>query len=178
MDDLQRQQIVRKALGLWKNEQPLQAGGIIFECIPVDMRYLWAFDILKFAYSLYPQNIEIDKVLEFAEHPEKWKEGREKLLEAHRIVDNVNHSDELILQVATQAGKIIYTSQQFPAPFDHVAGWKIVEYLKEIVRDKKDELLEEKAWEILTNPKYLLLDAPVMCHPNCPSCLNNDLIKK
>ena len=111
MGDLQRQQIIQEAFGLWENEQPLLASGIIFECIPVDMRNLWAFDILKFAYSLYPQNIEIDKVLEFAEHPEKWSEGRENLLAAHRIVDNFNRSEELILQVAIQTGKIVGSGQ-------------------------------------------------------------------
>ena len=176
MDDVFKQQIIQKARRYWDNEQPFQAGGVIFECIPVEKRHVWAYEILKFAYSLYPQSRIIDAVLEFAQHPEKWSEGKNNLREAHRIVDDANrYYDDPILGLATQAGKIVYTAQQFPAPFDHSAGWKIAEYLKEIIRQKNSSELEEIAWARLADPDFIVLNKPVMCHPACPTCLENGL---
>ena len=75
-------------------------------------------------------------------------------------------------------GKIVYTAQQFPAPFDHSAGWEIAKYLKEIVLQRNEVECTLKAWSILANPSFIILDKPIMCHPNCPTCLMNGLNKK
>ena len=175
MNDLQKQQVIQKALEFWENGQSFQAGGTIFECVPLDKRHLWAFSILNFAYPLYPPDIDIEAVLEFAEHPEKWNQ---RVYEAHKIVDKVNHISNPILGLATQVGKIVYTAQQFPAPFDHSAGWEIAKYLKEIVLQRNEVEFTSKAWSVLANPSFIILDEPIMCHPNCPTCLMNGLNKK
>lgn len=175
MDDSQKQQVVQKALEFWENGQPFQAGGAIFECIPLDKRHLWAFSILNFSYSIYPKNTDIEAVLEFAEHPEKWNQH---VHEAHKIVDKVNHIGDPIFGLATQVGKIVYTAQQFPAPFDHSAGWEIAVCLKQIVSQKNEVEFTSKAWSVLANPSFIILDKPIMCHPGCPTCLMNSLTKK
>ena len=120
----------------------------------------------------------IEAVLEFARHPEHWGEGKEGHYdEAHRIVVEVNrqYDNPLIFQLATQVGKIVYTAQQYPAPFDHSAGWKIAETLKRIVQKIDTGKFAGRAWAALANEEFIVLEKPVMCHPACPMCTMNGL---
>jgi hypothetical protein len=179
MEKALRQQIIEKVSTYWNSNQARQAGGTIFETIPVNHRHLWAYEILKLAYSHFPKDHRVDAVLEFAEHPEKWGEGRDSRhsREAHRIVDEVNdrYDDPIIFRLATQVGKIVYTAQQYHAPFDHSAGWEIAEILKQIVQQLNDREFEVQAWSTLANESFIELEKPVMCHPACPTCEMNGL---
>src|SRR5512145_1306334 len=117
------------------------AGDLIFETIPVNRRHVWGYEMLKLAYSHVPKDHRVDAVLAFAAHPEKWCTGREspRSHEAHRIADEVNdYDDSIIFRLATQVGKIVYTAQPYPAPFDHRAGWELVAMLKHIVQQVHD----------------------------------------
>jgi hypothetical protein len=179
MEKALKQQVITKASADWNRGQARQAGVIIFETIPVNRRHVWAYEILKLAYSHFPKDPRVDAVLEFAEHPEKWGEGRDSRhsREAHRIVDEVNqrYDDPIIFHLATQVGKIVYTAQQYPAPFDHSAGWEIAEILKQIVQQLNDREFEVQAWSTLANGRFIELEEPVMCHPTCPTCTMNGL---
>ena len=174
-----RQQIIEKALAYWNSNEARLAGVTIFETIPVNRRHTWAYEILKLAYMQFPKDPRIDTVLEFAQHPEKWGEGKDSQRppEAHRIVDEVNrHYDyPIIFRLATQIGKIVYTAQQYPAPFDHSARWEIAEILKQIVQQLGDHQFEVLAWSTLANESFIELEKPVMCHPACPTCTMNGL---
>ena len=173
MNNAFKKQIIQKAREYWDNNQPLQAGRAIFECIPINRRHLWAYEILNIAYSYFPKGPKIEAVLEFAKFPEKWGEGKNgRSRDAHRIVDEVNHrqDDPIIFHLATQVGKIVYTAQQYPAPFDHSAGFRIAEILKQIVQQVSDREFEAKAWSTLANEDFIVLEEPVMCHPDCPTC--------
>ncbi len=171
MNKSQRQQITQKARHYWDTEQPFQTGGVIFESIPVDLRHQWAAKILEVAYAHFPPDARIEAVLDFAKFPEKWGKGVEsRHSEAHRIVSNVNWQEHPLLSLATQVGKIVYTAQQYPAPFDHGAGWKIAEDLKQIVQQLSDPEFTVQAWMALANEEFILLEENVMCHPACPTC--------
>jgi hypothetical protein len=174
-----KQRIIERAFAYWNRNEAQQTGAIIFETIPVNRRHVWAYEILKLVYSHFPNDPRIDAVLEFAEHPEKWGEGTNSPLsrEAHRIVDEVNqrYDDPIIFRLATQVGKIVYTAQQYPAPFDHSAGWEIAEILKQVVHQVNDREFEAQARSILANESFIELEEPVMCHPACPTCTVNGL---
>lgn len=172
--DKLRNQVIEKARAFWDSDQPLQAGAEIFEHIPIDQRHVWAYGILKLACSYFPKDAAIEAVLEFAEHPEKWGYGKDgRAHEAHRIVDAVNHrnADLIIFQLAVQVGKVVYTAQQYPAPFDHGAGWEIAAVLKQIVRSRNDSEFEKLAWATLANRDFISLEKLVACHPGCPVCM-------
>jgi|GEM_PF-6028724 len=179
MEKALKQQIIERAFAYWNRNEARQTGVILYETIPVNRRHVWAYEILKLAYSHFPKDPRIDAVLEFAELPEKWGEGRDSRLsrEAHRIVDKVNHDYDypIIFHLATQVGKIVYTAQQYPAPFDHSAGWEVAELLKQIVQQINDREFEVQAWSTLANERFIELEEPVMCHPACPTCTANGL---
>ena len=179
MEKALRQQIIEKASAYWNSDEARQAGVTIFETIPINRRHTWAYEILKLAYSHFPKDHRLDAVLEFAERPEKWGAGRDSRHspDAHRIVDEVNYRYDypIIFRLATQVGKIVYTAQQYPAPFDHSAGWEIAEILKQIVQQLNDREFEIQAWSTLVNESFMELEEPVMCHPACPTCTMNGL---
>ena len=179
MEKALKQQIIEKASAYWNSNEARQTGVIIFETILVNRRHVWAYEILKLAYSHFPKDQRVEAVLEFAEHPQKWGKGRDSRhsREAHRIVDEVNHRYDypIIFRLATQVGKIVYTAQQYPAPFDHSAGWEIAEILKQIVQQLNDREFEIQAWSTLANESFIELEEPVMCHPACPTCMMNGL---
>ena len=176
MDTSFKQQILQRARDFWDDGQPYQTGKVIFECIPVDRRHVWAYDILNLAYPYFARDPRVDALLEFARDPLNWGVGQGgRDLEAHRIVCDVNTHQNLIFCLAAQAGKIVYTAQQYPAPFDHAAGWKIAVALWQIDRKLCDHEFDAQAWSILANQALILLEQPMMCHPACPSCTANGL---
>ena len=179
MEKALRQQIIERAFAYWNSNEARQAGVIIFETIPVNRRPVWAYEILKLAYLQFSKDHRIDAVLEFAAHPERWGEGRDSRQspDAHRIVDEVNYRYDypIIFRLATQVGKIVYTAQQYPAPFDHSAGWEIAEILKQITQQLNNRGFEVEAWSTLANEGFIELEEPVMCHPACPTCTLNGL---
>jgi hypothetical protein len=178
MGNSSRHLIIEKARACWDKDQAFLAGGVIFESIPVNRRHIWAYKILELAYSQYPKEAKIETVLEFAKYPEKWGYGKvSRYRQAHMLVDQVNssYSDPIIFQLAAQVGKIVYTSQQYPAPFDHGAGWEIATILKHIVREIKDNEFEKLAWSVFADADFIVLEEPVMCHPGCPTCIANGL---
>jgi len=178
MDGIRRQQRVQEARDYWDDEQPFQAGRVLFESIPVETRHLWAYNILHLAYPYFPRDCKIEAVLEFAKDPMRWGSTPDGNYEAARsLVDAVNgcQLDPLILRLAAQAGKIAYTAQQFPSPFDHFSGWKIATVLWQIVHQARDYEFTTQAWSTLANAEFILLEEPVMCHPDCPTCGANGL---
>jgi hypothetical protein len=177
MDIKRKQKIISDARTFWDNEHLLEAGKLIFESIPVELRHVWAASILEFAYAHFPAVPEIDAILEYARNPDKWSVGKEsKYLAARQLVNAVNLHDNSLFELATQVGKVVYTAQQYPTPFDHSAGWQIAVALKRLAEQIIDPGLEERAWSILCNQSLLELETPVMCHPGCPLCWQNGLV--
>ncbi len=176
MDDLQKREIIERAKAYWDNNSPLKTGLIIFERIPLEFRPVWAADILAFVYPHLTPMPEVTAALEFASQPDQWPLSRSS--EAHRIFVNISWQqgefadfysvEAQILELAKHMAGITYTARQYPAPFDHHRGWSIVEQLHNIT--KQIPLDEVKAWEIVANERYILLDAPISCNPGCPIC--------
>ncbi len=178
MNELQKDQRVERARRYWRSGRPLEAGQTIFESVPVSLRHQWAYNILQLAYARFPHDADVEAVLAFAQSPNRWGFGRNSSHhEAHWIVTNVNdHGPELIRCLAAQVGKIVYTAQQYPAPFDHSAGWSLAVVLKQLITEIGDKEFEALSWNTLTNKQFILLENPVFCHPGCPVCLVNGLL--
>ena len=179
MNNLQKQQLSQEAQKLWQTNQAYEASKLIFEHIPREDRATWAGNILKAAYPHFPLAPDIEAVIQFTENANNWSQERQK--EAMQIVDTVNRFSkrppipfpQLIYNLAAMVGKITYNAQHFPAPYDHNAGWKIGEILKQIAQGIDSQKFEENAWKQLCNEQFLELDQPIICHPACPICYYN-----
>lgn len=180
MDSSLRSTIIAEARVYWDRGYPIKTGMLIFERIPLEFRAAWSADILEFAYRPFEPISEIDAVLEFARNPEQWPVTKAR--QAHDLFGAVRRRslelpektefDYLVSTLAEHTTGITYTSRQYPAPFDHNRGWRIVEIFKNLIA--LISLDEFDAWQILVNENYLLLDFPIICHPGCPVCFHPD----
>jgi len=178
MDAALKQQIVQEAREYWDGGQPYQAGRTLFEHIPLESRHTWAYQLLMLARPYFPRDPQVEAILEFTRCPQSWGQGRpDPCDQARRIIHDVDarRSHSPIFALAAQAGKLSYTAQRYPQPFDHDAGWKLAVPAWHIARKSCDNELAGQLWSALANQGLLLLDLPIMCHPACPTCAANGL---
>jgi len=178
MDAAQRSQIIAEANAFWLQNQPIKAGMLIFERIPLHLRPKWATTILELAYTYIESVPAIDKVFNFVREPEAWslENGRQ----AHQVFDDVrlfsiarNFPSDLVESVcvlAENVAGITYTSRQFSAPFDHDRGWRIAQNIKTINEYLPNTPFLNNTWQAYCDPQYILLDTPLTCNRGCPVC--------
>lgn len=171
MDDLQKQKVISEAAHFWNSGKPYSAGMLIFERIPLIFRPFWAANQLEFVRPYSRHLPEIDIALKFAREPDVWP--IERCDEAHRIfykirrVSLVDQHDP-ILTLAEHVTGITYTARQYPAPFDHDRGWRIVDQLYNVA--KRYQLDMAMTLNIVAQERYITLDAPIKCHSGCGWC--------
>ena len=162
----------------WVDDQPVEAGRIIFETIPVADRHRWASQILELVLPYFAHSQMVLDVRAFAREPDKWGRGRDsQWQEALQMVRTVGQDTlSAVQQLAYLVGKVVYTAQGYPAPFDHAAGWEIAAALKKVIEMVGEESFAAAAWDTLCDKTFITLETPVMCHPACPLCNQNSLI--
>jgi hypothetical protein len=177
METTAKTQLIEQAQAHWHDGDPIEAGRLIYEAIPLDRRQEWATVILETAAGFMSPMSEIDRVLDFGRHPEKWPLTRAR--EAHDVFNLPRHLHlqspppllDAYLTLAENVVKVIYTTRQYPAPFDHSAGWKVAPNLKTMTELQDDAAFTQVVWAALCDPPLLVLDHFVRCHPSCPVCL-------
>jgi hypothetical protein len=179
MNEDTRKRLIVQARAYWDDGDPVEAGVLIYEAIPLERRQEWATAILETAARFMPPMPQIDGVLDFGRHPEKWPLHRARA--AHNVfglprnlrIDNPKPAPllDMYLTLAENVVKVIYTTRQYPAPFDHSAGWKIASNLRTMADMLDNTTFTQAAWAALCDPPLLVLDYFVRCHPACPVCL-------
>lgn len=165
-------QTLHQARQHWDDDQPVEAGRIIFETISVADRHRWASRILELVLPYFAHSPNVLNVQDFAREPDKWGRGRDsQWQEALQMVRTVGQDIvSPVQQLAYLVGKVVYTAQGYPAPFDHAAGWEIAAALKKVIEDVGDESFAAAVWDTLCDKTLITLETPVMCHPACPVC--------
>jgi hypothetical protein len=187
IDPSLKQKIIHSTKHLWNEGNLLEAGMVLFERIPLSFRPLWGADILTFACQRISNVVQIQDVIEFARTPEEWADNTDsidKRKKAHNFFDSVrlltleeeqkDTNNKLygnLLLLAENVAKVTFNAYGYEAPFDHNAGWWIVANLKRITDLVKDADFSAAAWKVLTNERYIELETPIRCNPQCSTCL-------
>jgi hypothetical protein len=176
MNDEKKNQIIAEARVYWDKGLPFHTGITLFERIPLRYRGRWAAQMLEAAYLHIPPIPEVTAAIEFARTPTMLSEDQGYM--AHSVfsalrnlrleTSDLDSLSEQIVVLAEHTTGITYTARQYPAPYDHNRGWRIVEEFYVLV--KQIPMHEIHSWSIVANPRYILLDAPVPCNPGCPIC--------
>jgi len=156
---------VKEAADLWANGKPLEAGRLIYESLPLELRPGWASRILRLVLDRSKiQSSEIDDLLIVADNKPMWKDG-------HKVFDRLRNAtlelDDLrrirapsveeslqnyVLSLAELVAKVVYNATTPPDEFDEESGWRIAAYLRWLVdRQWPDEAFERQAWEVLSS---------------------------
>ena len=72
-----KQRWIDQAQEHWDAERPLETGRLLCRHIPLELRPVWAAEILAIAYSHIPTIPEIETILEIAHDRSRWPEARE-----------------------------------------------------------------------------------------------------
>ena len=137
-------ELSRRAYQLWNDNNAIEAGKIIYESISQNKRPFWASTILSFCIEKTRTRAEFVNVINTAKNPNKWKDAHEIFQSVRKLTlrdEEDGCPDDVFsgeLHLAENTAKVTYNAGNFPAPFDHNAGWWIIKNLKFIV-DKVDE---------------------------------------
>jgi len=159
-------EISRKAHELWNLDETWSLGRLLDTHIPTEKRGEWMSGILDVITPLIEKDESIDELLDFARNPNKFGKGLSgNGKAAHKVVDKVNRfpytPEEFPITVfllATHAGKVIYNTQDFGAPFDYDASSTAFEMAKILTRKFQDEQFEKKLWAALCPINLLVVE--------------------
>ena len=155
----------RRAAEFWANGKPLDAGRIIYENIPGELRPRWAARILKLVLDKSGLRSSLfDQVLKTVETKEMWGEGHHifesfrqstlKLDDLRRHRDLSNDEDLLasILALGELVCKVIYNATTPHDEFDEDSGWWIAACLRAFVDNEwNEERFSRDAWVALSS---------------------------
>ena len=145
----------------WRGGHPLEAGKLIYENLPADIRPKWASRILKLVLLRSGiRSSPIEQVLDIADHTAKWGNAnrafftvRKSTLKLDSIRDRgLTKKQELLgwgLALAELVAKVTYNATNPPDEFDEDSGWWIAPCLKGFLDLLNDDDFSNAAWSAL-----------------------------
>ncbi len=156
--------ILQQAEEYWRRGQALEAGRIVFENLPDDVRPRWASRILRLILSR--SGIRLSKAKHtcyIAENPSEWSKAHktfDALRDATLRMDRKGRWKRLSRQEKLKAGilglaelvaKVTYNATNPQDEFDEDSGWWIVASLKGFVDLWDDDDFTKAAWDAFLN---------------------------
>jgi hypothetical protein len=151
--------IVTKARSHWNDGQALEAGKLIFESLPSEIRTQWADNILRAVVERTGIKSDvIERVSSIAACPDDWGKAhdafsavRDKVLKLEGPAA-LNPQQDLLLRhllLAELVAKVTYNATNPPDEFDEDSGWWIALCLKDILDLVDDKAFSEAMWSVL-----------------------------
>ncbi len=153
--------IRERAAQYWSSGQPLEAGRLIFENLPTEVRPKWAASILRLVTNRSGASSEaFEQVLYDAEHQSMWADGhrafdtlRQSTLRLEGRRGRLDDGEQLqisVLSLAELVAKVTYNAANPADPFDEDSGWWIAKILRDLVDHRwTDEAFSKEAWSAL-----------------------------
>ena len=154
---------VKQAAEYWIKGQPLEAGRLIFENLPNELRPKWAARILRLVLERSGvERSHFGRILDTADHPTQWANGhrcfdilRNSTLELLELQKKQGLTKEQVLlyaliSLAELVAKVTYNAADPPDEFDEDSGWWIAACLRGFVDNIwPDERFAAAAWSAL-----------------------------
>jgi hypothetical protein len=157
---------LKQAEELWNNNQAYEAGRIIFEGLPKEVRPAWAVGILRLVLERTGEKYkQIDRMLRIADRREEWSKAYEAFdslrdltlkLDRRRLREpgeerKVANTEEAVVALAELVAKVTYNATDPDDEFDEDSGWWIAFSLRAFVDSWKDKDFAQAAWAALIN---------------------------
>lgn len=108
---------------------------MVYERLPRDYRPHWAGNILDLCRSRFPHLREVDEVYFVSCDATHWERAQQSF-DAVRALTLSNTAPfsgaALLFRLAENTAKVIYNASGGSVPYDHNAGWRLVEDLHAI----------------------------------------------
>ncbi|MDB5288847.1 MAG: hypothetical protein JWL69_88 [Phycisphaerales bacterium] len=148
-----------QAIKYWQRGQPLEAGRLIFENLPTEVRPQWASKILELVTKrTRVKSPAIEHILYIADHPSEWKNAHAASSSAGRSAAElkklgIRSAEQTLLSLnlalAIIVARVIYNSTNPPDEFDEDTGWWIASTLKRILEFINDDEFSQRMWSAL-----------------------------
>lgn len=154
-----RQRHLSQAAEYWQHGQPLEAGRLIFDDLPAEVRPKWASRVLDLVVKRTGvESPAIKHILHIADHPSEWKNAHaasswvgRSALELQKL--KVRSAEQsllcLNLALAVIVARVIYNSTNPPDAFDEDTGWWIASTLKRVLEFLNDDEFSQRMWPVL-----------------------------
>jgi hypothetical protein len=151
--------ILTKARSRWTEGQTLEAGKLIFDSLPSEVRTQWANNILRLVVERTGIKSDvIERVISIANRPEDWGKAHDAFSAVRAKVSKLegpaalNPQQQLLLRhllLAELVAKVTYNATNPPDEFDEDSGWWIAPCLKGILDLVDDTASSEAMWAML-----------------------------
>jgi len=147
---------LERAAAFWRGGQSLEAGRLIFENLPTEVRTKWASRILRLVLDRSGVRCSpIEQILQIADHATEWRNAhgvfstlRKETLDLEKLQTRSEEKNLLLchLYLAENVAKVIYNATDPPDEFDEDSGWWIVSCLKCVLDLLNDDAFSKAAW--------------------------------
>lgn len=150
--------ILAKARGHWMEGQPFEAGKLIFESLPSEIRPQWANNILRSVVERTGIKSDvIDRVISTADCPDQWGKAHDVFSAVRGKTLQVDqwgpHPQKTLLErhlvLAELVAKVTYNATNPPDEFDEDSGWWIAPCLKDILDLVGDKAFSKAIWSVV-----------------------------
>lgn len=154
------ERLVDEAREHWDEGRLLEAGRLLYERIPIELRPVWAAEVLAIACNHLPIIPEVETVLEMASDPSRWPEAYETFSAVRDLTlqaegQAVGRPYLEVLWLVELVAKVTYNASGGPAPFDPDSGWWVAVALLDIVDQVDDPEFAAKAWATLSSERFI-----------------------
>ena len=143
----------------WAANKSRDAGRVIFEHLPIEVRAIWAADILEaVTQQTKVDSAPIYQILQIARRPTEWAKAhdafdvaRDQLLKLLDIKVPSIEEELLVdqLGLAELVAKVVYNLSNPPDPFDEDAPWSIAAVVRDIIELVDDQEFTDLMWRKL-----------------------------
>jgi hypothetical protein len=157
---MQTTDVVRLAREHWRSGNALEAGRLIFESLPNDVRPQWAGRVLRLVLRRTGIKSEpIERIIGLVDNPVDWSQAhdafsaaRDVVLQLERLAFRDPQQSMLLshLLLAELVAKVTYNATNPYDEFDEDSGWWIAPCLEEILNKVGDQDFSESMWQALS----------------------------
>jgi hypothetical protein len=154
---------IKLAREFWDGGQPLKAGQLIFEELPIGKRPAWAASILRLVIEKSGiDSAPVENVLRIASSPAEWHTAHRAFTVIRALTlecDIKRRNNELapgeqmmgwVLALAELVAKVTYNATRPPDEFDEDSGWWLAACLRGFVDNIWDDAtFANSAWTAL-----------------------------
>jgi hypothetical protein len=143
----------------WQNNQPLEAGRLIFERIPNELRPKWAAGILRSVVEhTTVKSPLIDLAVQIGTNPEDWRHGHAASTEIGRLLLTLEQNNKEpdqnrllihVLWLGVIVCRLSYNATSPTDPYDDDTGYHVASILKSIVDLIGDNGFSQTMWKRL-----------------------------
>jgi len=148
------------ACSYWRKGQTLEAGKLIFESLPREIRPKWAANIMRLVLKRTGIKSDlIERAISIVNSSNDWGKAhavfsalRDATLELEQLKTRGPQQTLLLrhLLLAELVAKVTYNSTNPPDEFDEDSGWWIAPCLKDILNFVDDENFSAAMWSALS----------------------------